>query len=489
MLELNIQKKTIRNHRLLKPYHSFMRTLITRIFLLTVTVVLLSGCKSDYDDKIPELTLKVNKFIKSAMDDFYLWYDNMPSIDPNYEHDSEAYFKKLLYKEDKWSYITSDVGAFEASVYDGIEKTFGYVLAFGRFSNTETLFAVIEYVYPNSPADKAGLKRGDIIALMNGSNITVNNYRKLLNDDNISITLGVVSGNSLSPGDTKISMTSEVLIIDPVQIREVINHDGHKIGYLLYTQFISAFNSSLGDAFSYFQQQGITELVVDLRYNPGGEVSAAQFLCSSIAPVDIVNNQSTLVTLQWNDKLQRIFQQNPSDLEVTFTGNATTKLGLNKIHFITSSGTASASELSITGLRPYMDVTLVGNTTHGKYTGSITLKPEDIYNDKKYYSDFKTWGLQPIVLRYANSLGETDFKNGFAPDIQVNDDLLAGIPLGDLEESLLKAAVEDITGTKVQTTRAVKHELPKFNVFEHGFSRYDKNKMEVIVDLHENNFR
>ncbi|MDR2911091.1 MAG: hypothetical protein LBV47_06985 [Bacteroidales bacterium] len=470
-----------------------MRTLITRASLLTIAVTILLSCNDEYtpNNRVPELTVKVNNFIKSTMHEYYLWYKNMPLIDPNYKFNSEDYFYELLYEEDKWSYITSDIKAFEESINNGIEKTFGYMLAFGNFSNTGTVFAIVEYVYPNSPAYKAGLKRGDIIVLMNDSDITVGNYSQLLYNDNISITLGVLSEAGLSTGNT-ISMTSEVLMLDPVQIWKVINYDGHKIGYLFYTQYISDFNSSLDKAFLDFQQQGITDLIVDLRYNPGGGILAAQYFCSSIAPFDIVNNGNTLVTFQWNDKIQNVFKQNPDqyayNLEVTFTDNVTAKLGLNKIYFLTGSGTASASELSITGLKPYMDVTLVGDTTFGKYTGSITIKPEDFYHNDSYYSDFKNWGLQPIVLRYANSMGFTDFKNGFAPDIPVYDDLLTGIALGDVEESLLKAAVEDITGTKVPTTRSVKKENPKFNVFDRGFSKYDKNKREVILDLYENNF-
>ena len=469
-----------------------MRPFTIRTFLLVIPVVLLLSCKDEptHKEKVPILTLKINSFIKSAMDEYYLWYKDMLSIDPDYEFNSEEYFYKLLYEEDKWSYITDDVEAFENSL-GGIEKTFGYMLAFGRFSNTGNVFAVVEYVYPDSPADKAGLKRGNIIALMNNADITTDNYRQLLYGDNMSITLGVLSETGVSLSNT-ISITPEVLILDPVQIWKVIDYEGHKIGYLFYTQFINDFNSSLDEAFLYFQQQGITDLVVDLRYNPGGQTLAAQYFCSSFAPLGAVDNKGTLVTFQWNDKIQKILMQNPNqyagNLKITFTNNVAVKLGLSKVYFLTGSGTASASELSITGLRPYMDVTLVGGTTYGKYTGSITLRPEDFYKNSSYYGDFNNWGLQPIVLRYANSQGVTDFKNGFVPDIYVIEDLFAGIPLGDLEEPLLKATIEDITGVEIIAARSVKKEIPQFTIFDRGFSKYDKNKREVIFDLPENSF-
>ena len=468
-----------------------MKTLLNRTLLLIILIVLLLSCKDDIfntgkSEKAPKLTLKINNFIKSAMDEYYLWYKEMPSINLDYEFDSEEYFYKLLYEEDKWSYIiTDDIEEFENSLY-GIEKTYGYMLAFGRFSNTGTVFAIVEYVYPDSPADKAGLKRGNIIVLMNNADITIDNYLQLLYGDNISITLGVLSESGIYP-DTTISITPEVLTLDPVQIWKVIDYGDHKIGYFFYTQFIHNFYPSLEKAFQYFQQQGITDLVVDLRYNPGGHTSAAQYFCSLVAPLDVVNNRSTLVSFQWNDKIQNFFKQDPvkyaDNLEITFISSVSVKLGLSKIYFLTGSGTASASELSITGLKPYMDVTLVGNTTYGKYTGSITIKPEDLYNSDSYYSDFKNWGLQPIVLRFANSQGVTDFKNGFAPDIPVDDDLWTGIPLGDIEEPLLQAALEDITGIGTISTKSAKKETPQFTIFDRGFSKYDKNKREVILDL------
>ena len=466
-----------------------MKTFITRTFLLITIVVILFSCKKDditQAENIEEsITFKINSFIKSAMDDYYLWYKNMPSIEPTSELNSEDYFYDLLYEDDKWSYISNDIEAFENSLI-GIEKTFGYMLAFGRFTNTGNIFAVVEYVYPNSPADNAGLKRGDIIVLMNSADITIDNYTQLLYGNSMSITLGVLSEGVISPSTT-ISLTPEVLTLNPVQIYDVIDYGAHKIGYLFYTQFISNFNSSIDNAFRYFQQQGITDLVVDLRYNPGGMTSAAQYFCSLVAPSSVVDSKSTLVTFQWNDKIQNLLERDAAryagNLVITFTSNVAVNLNLSKIYFLTGSGTASASELSITGLKPYMDVTLIGGTTYGKYTGSMTIKPEDVYSKAGYYSDFKTWGLQPIVFRYANSQGVTDFKDGFAPDIPIDEDWLAGVPLGSLEEPLFKAAIEDITGVKIIATKAVEKETPQFTIFDRGFSKYDKNKREVIFDI------
>ncbi len=459
-----------------------MKTREKLVFLLFFVAGMMMSCQEEpIREEAPELTQKVNEFIETAMNDVYLWYQEIPDIDIRYEFDSEKYFEKLLYEEDKWSFITDDIESLENSL-EGIEKSFGYSLAFGQFSNTGTIFAIIEFVYPNTPADVAGLKRGDIIVEMNNADITEDNYTDLLYAESLTITLGISSGTSISEGST-VSMTAQVLNLDPVMITKVIEHGGHKIGYLFYAQYIDSYNTSLDNAFQYFFDQQITDLVVDLRYNPGGYTSAAQHLCSSVAPLSTVNANSTLVTFQWNDKYQEYWERKGMDdqLEIPFVNTVAVKLGLGKLYFLTGYGTASASELSITGLKPYMDVVTVGDTTYGKYTASITLKPEDLYDDEDDYSEFDNWGIQPIVIRYANSEGVTDFKDGFAPDIPVYDDLWEGVQLGETQEPLLKAAIEDITGAEVLALKKAKVKVP-FTLFDRGFSKFDDNKRELIFD-------
>jgi C-terminal processing protease CtpA/Prc len=425
------------------------------------------------------------------MTDIYLWYDKIPAINIKYETDSKAYFNKLLYNEDKWSIITDDVTTLENGL-QGIETTYGYSLAFGQFVNTAgaptgNYFGIVEYVYPNTPASKADFTRGDIIIQLNGENITAYNYMNLFSGTSISVTKGILTNGSISTGTT-VSLIAEELDLDPVLMYKIIERAGHKIGYLLYLQFISSYDStSLYRALQNFKDNQITDLVLDLRYNPGGQTSAAQYLCSSIAPLNNVNGNSTLVTYQWNDKYQAywISRNWQEQLGITFNSNVPVKLGLSKVHILTGKGTASASELTICGLEPYMDVTLVGDDTYGKYTASTIIKPEYYYTNVSDYTDFKDWGLMPIILRYANSLGITNFTNGFEPDFQVNDALLPAYPLGELTEPLLKKAVENITGETITDLKKAGVSI-KFNVVDRGFSKLDPQKRNLFIEIPRN---
>jgi C-terminal processing protease CtpA/Prc len=469
-----------------------MKKVKSWLLLILFSVLLLSGCKED--DIVPEekeqasaLTLKINAFIKTVMTDVYLWYNEMPVLDIKYETDSKAYFDKLLYEEDKWSVITDDVTALEGSL-GGVETTFGYSIALGQFVNqsgtpTGEYFAIIEYVYPNSPASEAGLIRGDLLVKINGAGITQSNYADLFNGSTISVTKGILGSSGISLGST-FSMTSRVMELDPVLHYKIIEKSGHKIGYLMYLQFIASYDdTSLKTALQYLKDNQITDLVLDLRYNPGGQITAAQYLCSSLAPQSIVNDMRRLVTFQWNDKYQAYWTANHNDeqLGVSFDADVPIKLGLSKIYILIGNGSASASELTICGLEPYMNVILIGDNTYGKYTGSILIKPEDLYTNTSQYADFKDWGIMPIVIRYANSLGVTNFTEGFEPDFQVDDELLPAAPLGDLTEPLLKKAVEDITGEILKGTG--KGMMPyRFDVIERGSSRFDEQRRNLFIN-------
>jgi C-terminal processing protease CtpA/Prc len=191
------------------------------------------------------------------------------------------------------------------------------------------------------------------------------------------------------------------------------------------------------------KNQGISQLILDLRYNPGGEVRVANYLASAIAPEAVVNSKEILVSYEYNDNLKQYF----SDRQGADSPNIISRfeqnennLNLNEVVILTSGTTASASELVINGLKPYMDVTVIGENTFGKFYGSYVLYDQ---NEPPKHN----WAIAPVVLKYANANGVTDFVNGIAPDIFLEDNLLLANRFGDENDPMLATAISYINGS------------------------------------------
>ncbi len=221
--------------------------------------------------------------------------------------------------------------------------------------------------------------------------------------------------------------------------RTQVQNNGKKIGYYAYTAFITGkkgeYIESMNNIFAHFKQEGIDELIVDLRYNAGGDVYAAQVLASLIAPETVANQEEKLIDLVFNDLYsQWLAEHNPEGTYYKYIPTHN-NLNLDRVYFLTTDGSASASELTIIGLQPYMDVRIVGEPTYGKYTGMY------VFADSK-----EEWAMLPVCMKYANADGYTDFVNGIPVDVAVEDDWLNFVELGSPKDNMIVAVLNDIDG-------------------------------------------
>ncbi len=410
----------------------------------------------DQSSGIPDIAINadnVPQWIFEEMSFFYFWNTELPSADPSGDENPETYFNSLLNATDKFSYIIDDAKTIKEEM-SGTIIAMGFSPSFGVFTNTNKLFAIVEYVYKNSPAEKAGLKRGDIILKLNGTDLSQNNYLDLTSKNGFSVTLGTFNGRSIIETNRTIKINTGIIELDPVIHYEVKIVNNIKVGYLVFVDFISGDNNkwlnSLGNALGALKAEGISQLILDLRYNPGGEVNVAEYLASALAPASVVNNQETLVSYQYNENLQEYYTrrqgQNSPNLISRFHQNRN-NLNLNEIIFLTTGNTASASELVINGLKPYMRVTVIGEPTFGKFYGSFVLYDE---SDPPAHN----WAIAPVALKYANANGVTDFVNGLTPDFFIEDDMLNAKSFGDEKDPMIATALSIVKGDLLSSSSA-----------------------------------
>ena len=385
----------------------------------------------------------INTWIHENMSAYYLWPDKMPALaKTNTSSNPMDYFYSILYDykiTDRFSWIDSS-SANLINQLNGINTVLGIrVSAFYTDDTKANVALVIAYVLKGSPAEKNGLKRGDIILSVDDKTITASNYNSVLQNQTLKLGLGTYENKIFSSTGKTVTVTKVELQTNPILQDTVIDWAGKKVGYFAYLQFLSSFDDSLRAVFGRFKAKGVNELVIDLRYNGGGYVSSSDLLTNLMvkdlaSKVDKVMNKR-----QYNEAYTKevIKQYGAASLVTNFKMESNNIGSLNRVFFLTSTGTASASELIINNLKPFMNVILIGEHTYGKNVGSFTITD----NAKRW-----NYGLQPITFKILNSLDQSDYGtvNGFLPDYALTDDVLPYKLLGDPAETYLNKALSII---------------------------------------------
>ena len=425
---------------------------------------LLNSCEDNDDNLVPS-ELEVNDFVWKGLNLYYLWQADVPDLaDNRFSNQSElnAFLKTYdspttLFNHlrvdntiDRFSVIFSDYTVLEG-ILTGNTKNNGvdYGIKLKPGSDTE-VFGWVRYIIPNSDASTKDIQRGDIFYAINGIPLTVDNYRTLLADDTYTLNLADYDGGNITPNGQSVTLTKTELAENPIFINTVINQGTHNIGYLMYNGFYSAYDNQLNDVFGNFISQNVTDLVLDLRYNSGGSVNTATKLASMITGQF---SGQIFAKQQWNAKAQAYYESNNPGSLINKFYSGLNGLNLNKVYVLTSKSTASASELVINCLKPYIEVIQIGDKTTGKNVGSVTLYDSPTYGKTDVNPSHK-YAMQPIVLKIVDKNGFGDYTTGIAPTltntyIELFEDM--GV-LGNPNEPLLSRAINLITASGKQAT-------------------------------------
>ena len=449
-------------------YTSFKR--IATIFLIAITI---TSCEKS-ENQIPA-NVEIQDFVWKGMNAYYFWQDQIPDLaDTRFSSQSQLnsylegfpnpadLFQTLRFQPgvaDRFSWIVDDYIALENS-FQGINQSNGMEIGLVRFADTPSnLFGYVRYVIPNSDAETQGVTRGMLFTEIGGTQITEDNFNSLLSANTYTIHLADYNAGNPTTNGTTIALTKSQLQENPVHIAKVIDEGVHKIGYLLYNQFADSFDGHLNAAFATFQSEGITDLIIDLRYNGGGATKTAVYLGSMITGQ--FNGQLFSRAL-WNSKVraavdERFFIDNFTDEILNLDRNGAVvlqepihNLNLTRVYFITTGSTASASELVMNSLSTYINVASVGTTTLGKVHGSTTLYDTDTYTrNGPNLNPNHTWAMQPLVNEIVNSNG-TNQPNGISPNVQLPEDYENLGVLGEKSDPLLDRTITLITtGSRV----------------------------------------
>jgi C-terminal processing protease CtpA/Prc len=429
-------------------------------------------------DDITALTNEVNAISQYAIN---------PATSQPYEYYSDDP------GEAKYSFI--DDGTVSGEL-NGVHGDFGFAPFYNLVNDLR-----VKYVYPGSPADQAGIKRGYQITSINGSsslsydgpgygnstnlNFVINAYS---NSNTISMTLKKPDGTTL----TVTNMNVATYTVNPVLKDTIFDQgNGHKIGYIVFNSFTSDANADpkLDPVFANFAAQGVTDLVVDLRYNGGGYVSTAEHIDNLIVPSSksgtlmyntyyndiLTSGKEVLLKNQWRKDGSTGQDYNYGQFDYSVAANAVNfakvgQLNVNRVFFIITGSTASASELTINNLRPVMDVQFIGETSYGKPVGFFDI---DINKYQMYIPEFYT----------QNSAGQGGYYSGFTPGTSTYpgvadyDDVTKDF--GDPTEGLLAHVLNYVkTGTYAIKTQSIQSLQAKYGTFSIAAQTAAAHKMD-----------
>ena len=401
----------------------------------------------------------------------------------------DNFFYSLLYKYnqldgDRFSWIQENYVDLLESLSGVNSGDLGFEYTFIGYDN-DKVFGEVLYIKPGTNAEAQGIKRGNAFYMVDGVQMTINNYSSLLQKSSMKITFAepLLTGNTLSfNNEREIVITKARYAENPIILDTVYEINGKKIGYLVYNFFASdsgdetnAYDKHLNTVFNNFKSAGTDNVIVDLRYNTGGSVVSATNMASML--VNPFSTDKVFYNLKFNadnadENISANFVSAIDNINISNVGD-----NLQKLCFITSRWSASASEMVINGLKPFMNdkISVTGDTTVGKSYASVSFYEENNPQNK--------WGMQPLVAVFTNSNNELIPATGIIPNRPLEETFI--IPkkqLGDIHEDLLNAALSEITGQPV-TQKQQKQLIHGINLIGTSVNKKAYSNHTILKDL------
>jgi carboxyl-terminal processing protease len=395
------------------------------IILLFFAILGFSSCKKDVNPAPKTTTPTADEQARDTlyyiMNEFYFWYNLMPTVVKTDYKDPYTLLDAMMYKTlDRWSF---------AETYDQFTAqnsgTFvGHGISMGLDPSNQVRIAQI---YSNSPLYALGVRRGWIVKKLNGTDLApifiANDgtaYSNLIGAASTSVT-NTFLFQTPAGKDSTITSTKATFTLNTVILADTLHLKSGITGHLVFDQFIPPSNQELLSAFTYFSQNNIKDLIVDLRYNGGGDIGVLTNMASYVAGT--AKFGTTFLNLTFNDK--------NSIYNTAYRFNTVASpLSISRLVIITTRGTASASEDFINGLKPSFDIKTIGDTTNGKPVGMVGFS---------YPVNQPAYMFWPITFSLVNSAGQGDFYKGFAPAKYVADDVTHD--WSDRNEACLKESI------------------------------------------------
>jgi carboxyl-terminal processing protease len=424
---------------------NFIRILLISFIVLSFYT---TSCWDNQHSDTESIT-SLNKNILDLMQDKYLWYNQVPTnVNPDDYDDPNEFLDALLYKPiDKWSFLITEE---EYIQYFVEAKFYGHGFSFGADQLGKLRVA---YLFDSTDLYSAGVRRGWIIKKINGTAVNINvDVSELLGSSEPGVT-NVFLFEKPDGTEVEISSTKGEVAMNEVLYCDTLHVSDKIVGYLVFNGFIGYAKEELTKAFTFLKNAEANELIVDLRYNGGGDVDISTYLASLIG--GSTTSGKLYTKMANNDK------NTDSDKLINFTNEASA-LNLNRVFFITTSGSASASEAVINGLEPFMPVYLIGTQTHGKPVGM-----------EGYQFRNSNYIIFPITFKLTNASGYGDYYDGLPVDKESPDDVTHDF--GDRNEECLKQTLYYIQNGSFISTKSAspiltyKHKLKGLRQFDAAY--------------------